>query len=1030
MNFLPEEFEEILNIFKDESEEIVQRFNSNLLRFENSPQDAQVMSALFQDAHSLKGAARMIGFNSIQNIAHKIEDVLTLIKSKKVNVSQELFNTLYRSTDFLLFLISNSVKNKQDYNCPEIETYSADLISIIGNKETQQTLNETEIEFRNTDIEQFIKQATNIKALLLESLFVLDKYNNQEKSTHISIISDNIKNLCDIFYATNFSELTKNIELLSTSLIKKLESEKGLENEEISQLKNDIVEIIEKINFIFSTLSIPLIYGDFTSEVVEKTSDDQTIELSPTEDLYKKQLEEKLEYLSSNISQIKIDAIYVENSQKQVLSLLNCEIGEEITKIYKKIYDILDQIKRLRIKPENDIISILNQSVNITKNIILTNQGNEDDDLSLLFQRLSIVEQMIDMTDNSTNLASTKNIKAEPKQEFQKIQDFFKTFEIGTIKTLRVDTKKLDSLVGQTGELIINGIKAQKHLSELNKISFKLSDWHSQLKKTINYIKYFEKKNANRPELNEIIGTYNKQLIGAFSDNQIKLNDVMSDLNELYKKINEDDIKLNHIIYEIENVVKNIRVLPLGTVFHMFPRMVRDIAENSQKDVELYIKGSETSVDKKIIEEIKMPLIHILRNAIDHGIELPADRLKNNKSRIGKIQLSARCEENKIIIEIEDDGLGINIKKIREKALQKGLLTSDEINSMNDEQIMNLIFWPGFSTGDKITEISGRGIGLDIVQTKISQLNGKVKVYSALNKGAKVIIELPISMSTVKGFIIGVCNKKFAIPMSAIKTVKWINQEKIFLKDGQKAIIYDNRSIPILDLAEVLSIKRQSPIPYTNITVAIIEAENAKIAFIVDKLLGDQEILHKKLSPPIYKLKNISGVTNLADGDLCLIINPSELINSCLVNIEKLSLSPQKLLSTTQKSKNPRDYKILLVDDSKITLTLLNKIITQAGYNLVCIQDSPNALQELKKDKYDLIISDIDMPTMSGLTLIKHIKNDEMYANIPIMTISTSPISKIRNEFNELKINMHQNKLEFEKNDFLEKIAKLLKLQM
>lgn len=1023
MNFLPDEYNEILNIFGDESREIVEKFNSNLLGLEKNPEDNDIIMALFQDVHSLKGAARMVGFYNIQNISHKIEDILSLIRAKKITVTENIITELYRVSDLLVYLIENSVKNKSDFYCDSIETHIKDLEQIIGRSSDY---NEEKIDIPpsvtdDSGLENFLKQIPSINALILESIFVIDRYNEKEKETHISIIADNFTALCEIFSHTGFEELKEKIFKLKETLDKKLKNIESIDLQDINRYKESISDITNGINIIFSHLSVAQIPNNLEFEVQETQKPDETTSETSSDKI---QLKEKLEYLSGNLSQIKFDPIYIENSQKHLLNLLNYDFNEDIIKIYKKIFDILELIKKLGIQAENDVVTILTQSINITKNIILNNELSETEDLSLLFQRLSIVEQMIDIaeTKGASSIQSIdENAKHEP--EFQKIQEFFKTFEIGTIKTLRVDTKKLDTLISQTGELIINGIKTQKHLSELDKFSSKLIEWNSLFKKTMNYIKYYDKKGANKFEYNE---TINKQIYNLLEENQNNVNEMILDVNELYKQINEDDIKLNHIILEIENIVKSIRVLPLATVFHMFPRMVRDIAANNNKEVELLISGSETTVDKKIIEEIKMPLIHILRNSIDHGIESPEERIKNNKPRVGRIHLSAKYSEDKIIIEVDDDGTGINLKKVKEKALQKGLLTQEEINSMSSEQLMNLIFWPGFSTGDTITEISGRGIGLDIVQTKIAQLNGKIKIYSLINQGAKVIIELPLSMSTVKSFIIGIEEHKFAIAMSAIKTVQWLSTEKIFVKDGYNAMIFENQTIPVIDLAQMMGIRRKREEYKKNKTIIILESENTRAAYIVDQLLGDQEIIHKKLSPPIFKLKNIAGITTLASGDLCLILNVSEILRSAVSINDSMPILNENYISTSANIIDPSKFKILLIDDSKTTLALLEKILLNAGYKVSAYSDPQKAMMKIKHENVNLIISDIEMPELNGKELISYVKNDEMLSSIPIIIISTIPVVKMKNEFKDLNINDFINKLNFNKQTFLNKIADIL----
>ena len=280
-----------------------------------------------------------------------------------------------------------------------------------------------------------------------------------------------------------------------------------------------------------------------------------------------------------------------------------------------------------------------------------------------------------------------------------------------------------------------------------------------------------------------------------------------------------------------------------------------------------------------LIEEIKMPLMHILRNSVSHGIEFPIDRIKQGKDEVGIIRLTSKQEENNVIISIEDDGYGVNFEKVKETALKKGLLTQEEISNMDSKQLLKLLFFPGFSTEEAVTEISGRGIGLDIVKNKIANLNGEIFIDSVLNKGCKVTIRLPLSMSTIKTFIILVNNQKYAIPVNTIKYVTRITKDKIQNRNGVKSIIFDNHSIPIYYLSDILE-KNNNNEEENQLTVIIIENHEKQAAYIIDKLLGDQEVFQKKLMPPIIKIKNISGFTILPTGEICLIINPYELIRN------------------------------------------------------------------------------------------------------------------------------------------------------
>ena len=396
--------------------------------------------------------------------------------------------------------------------------------------------------------------------------------------------------------------------------------------------------------------------------------------------------------------------------------------------------------------------------------------------------------------------------------------------------------------------------------------------------------------------------------------------------------------------------------------------------------------GSNVTADKKIIEEIKSPLIHILRNAIDHGIEMPDVRERNLKPRVGKIYISARHINNKLVIEIQDDGCGVNIEKIREKALSQGLLTSDEINSMSDEQIMNIIFWPGFSTAETITDISGRGIGLDVVQTKINKLNGKVNMTSVLSKGAKVKIELPTSMATVKVFVFVVANQYFSIPTNVINQVKFVNNDAIIEKEKYKYVIIENESIPVFKFSDVLDIKNdcQNNNKNQKETMIVIEADNIKIGFIADRIVGDQEVLHNKFNPPIIKLNLISGITTLISGDLCLILNASGLVN-VMYNRSENFLNH---VESTKYIETNKQKSVLIVDDSISIATYIKNIFKDTNLKIDTTFNVYDALENLKKNHYDLVITDIEMPKLTGFDLIKKMKSDEMLHQIPIVVVT------------------------------------------
>ena len=574
-------------------------------------------------------------------------------------------------------------------------------------------------------------------------------------------------------------------------------------------------------------------------------------------------------------------------------------------------------------------------------------------------------------------------------------------------------------LVNQLGELIITKIKTEKNLEKIDSIKNANEICQKDLLKTSNYLRYYNRKYLQSGNTDQYTGVFVKQVFSLLLDITQNVSRTIYDLNSLYRSSKEDDMKMRLIIDEMESMVKNIRVLPISTVFNSFSRMVRDIANEKGKDIDFEIEGKDTCADKKIIEEIKTPLIHILRNAIDHGIETKEERIANGKSPVGRILLSAKQDDNKVIIDVFDDGQGFNLQKIKDRAVSRGFLTQEEIDTMSDEAIMNIIFWPGFTTGDSITSISGRGIGLDVVKTKISQLNGKVKVISEFGKGSCVHIEIHVTLTTLRVFLVQISGQIFAIPIQVITTFILKNQNEIKTNNGIRTILYNNNIIPLYYLSDILNLE---PAPKgEKETILIIESDDKTIGLIVDKLLGDQDILQKKLSPPLYKVKNISGITNLASGELCLILNMQDIMH---YDFNKAAPSPNstKLLPSDMLS-----YKrILVVDDSITTRIMIKNILLNIGYTVDAVLDVEEAMVKLKLNHYDLIVTDLTMPKIDGYEFIERLKNDEMYMDIPIIVMSSMSEKVAKKKLNTSQIDFYITKDNFDQNEFANQVKKIL----
>ena len=1004
---------ELFQLFQSESEDIIERIFSSLYDLEKSPSNLEIISTIYRDMHSLKGAVRMVGFNNIQQLIHKMEDIFDSINTSHGSMDQNIINVISHSLELVSKYLQESIYNKR-------EIIDDDFSAAISNLEYI-----LDVELSDTGEEQHGGMpGLDILGLNMTKLDIPVMESNEEKLPAINSNDDiNISKLRDTSIDTekslglyqeeiNFSfnrcfEIIDSIvpeEESQDIILLKEEVEKiysYFRDSDLYEIKVSLENVITKLDFVMNasnTFTISEILelrnelssaaAKYTTTYIETVSDGNTFF----------DVAEKINMLQGS-------SIHAAEIKEDMLKLKEQTDDSNILEIVNSCIEILDFISENSVVLEEQMVQTLKSGIEYC------GSPNESIDSELIVQQIEIMKQLLEMSyKKDSEVTEIKNLSTQNAQN--------KSSSSTEIKTLHVNAQKLDLLVNQLGELIITKIKTEKNLEKIDSIKNSNEACQKDLIKTTNYLRYYNRKYLQGAGSEQYMTAFVKQVFSLISDITQNVSRTIYDLNSLYRSSKEDDIKMRLIIDEMESMVKNIRVLPISTVFNSFSRMVRDIANEKGKDIDFEIEGNETCADKKIIEEIKTPLIHILRNAIDHGIESKEERIASGKSPVGKIMLSAKQDDNKVIIDVADDGRGFNLEKIKDRAVSRGFLTKEEIQNMTDEAIMNIIFWPGFTTGDSITSISGRGIGLDIVKTKISQLNGKVKVISEFGKGSCVHIEIPVTLTTLRVFLVIISGQIFAVPIQMITTFIVKKQSEITTNNGVRSIVYNDSIIPLYYLSDILGLETEKR--EERETILIIETDDKTVGLVVDKLLGDQDILQKKLSAPLYKVKNISGITNLASGELCLILNMQDILRFDFTNAA-ISAANQGLLPADVLSYK----KILVVDDSITTRTMTKNILTNAGYNIDVVADVDEAMEKLKANHYDLIISDITMPKIDGYQFINKLKDDEMYADIPIIAMS-SVAPAIAMKRLEKKIEYYMCKENFNQDEFINQVKDVL----
>lgn len=365
-------------------------------------------------------------------------------------------------------------------------------------------------------------------------------------------------------------------------------------------------------------------------------------------------------------------------------------------------------------------------------------------------------------------------------------------------------------------------------------------------------------------------------LVGELVINKTRLEQIgiTHRLNDLVETIEQMD----RVTTDLQAVVMKVRMVPVGQVFNRFPRMVRDLSRDLNKEVNLIIQGEETELDRTVIDEIGDPLVHLLRNSIDHGVEHPSERQAKGKNPVGEIRLIARHEGNNVIIMVEDDGKGINPDIIKQKALEKGLISQAEADKMDAAEAVRLVFLPGFSTAAVVTDVSGRGVGMDAVKNKIESLGGMVDVETKVNEGSRFKIRLPLTLAIIQALLVKVCEEIYAIPLGSIDSTINITPADIKTVQNKEVILLRGQIIPIVRLADVLNVPQTEEQEQEELFVVIVHIGEHKAGIIVDNLIGQQEIVIKSLGKLLAGIKVIAGATILGNGQVALILDIGSLI--------------------------------------------------------------------------------------------------------------------------------------------------------
>ena len=474
----------------------------------------------------------------------------------------------------------------------------------------------------------------------------------------------------------------------------------------------------------------------------------------------------------------------------------------------------------------------------------------------------------------------------------------------------------------------------------------------------------------------------------------IKINDDVEERyegEEFLEELNQVVSIVSLVTTDLQIAVMKTRMLPIGKVFNKFPRMIRDLSRELNKKIELEISGEETELDKSIVEEIGDPLVHIIRNSCDHGIEQPADRLAKGKDESGTIGLKAYNEGNQIVIQIDDDGKGLDTAMLKAKSLEKGIITEKEADQMGDKEAFTLIFRPGFSTAAQVTNVSGRGVGMDVVKTNIEKLNGIIDIDSEIEKGTSMKLKIPLTLAIIQALLVGVQEETYAIPLASVLETVRISTDEIYTVEGKSVMRLRDEVLSLVHISDIFEVDRiMDGGEYAYVVVLGLGAQ--KLGLIVDTLVGQEEIVIKSLGEYLKGIEGVAGATIRGDGGVTLIVDVVALMDMARnVKTSAVASASNAAAQITLEKTKASDYTIMIVDDSKTDRTIMRKALEPLGVTLVEASDGQEALNTLKTSdqNFDAMLIDIEMPRMDGYTLAGEIKKYNRYKNLPLIAVTS-----------------------------------------
>ncbi len=546
-----------------------------------------------------------------------------------------------------------------------------------------------------------------------------------------------------------------------------------------------------------------------------------------------------------------------------------------------------------------------------------------------------------------------------------------KTSQAQTDNTVRIQSEHLNKMLAVSNELLVSQNWIQEHHDSLQILKKRQTELATSTTKLRHVLEQLD-----LPE----------EVFAALLETENRIDTCRQSLHQDISKVDDYDRKTYVLSSRLNQQVIASRMRHFSEGTHGFKRMVRDVSQSLNKEIKLDIEGLDTLVDSDILDKIEAPLTHLIRNAIDHGIEDPSTRLQKGKSKHGHITVSAFHKSGLLNISVSDDGKGVDLNALKEKIINKGMVNQKMAERLSDSELLEFLFLPGFSTRDNVTEYSGRGVGLDVVHSVVTTMRGQLRSSTKVDQGLKVQLQLPLTLSVLHSLLTDIGNEYYAFPLTRIHAVIKKQPSDIFTLENKQLVKYEGHDVSLINGREILETRHSDPSDNDIVDIVILNERNDYYGIVVDSIVGKANLALHPIDPRLGKIKDISAAAIADDSKPVLVIDVDDL----LINIqERIGINNLGTIERHVSQKSEQKLKKILVIDDSLTVREVEKnLLESRGYSVDIAVDGIDGWNSVKQQDYDLVITDIDMPRMNGIELVSQLKMDKRLSSIPVMIVS------------------------------------------